>query len=85
MRTTPHPCLQVGAEPMIDGDIELKSVTFAYPARPGRLIFKEFNLRIPAGTSCALVGSFCSNKGKSLHSRGLCVHELQAAVGAATA
>ena len=70
---------------MIDGDIELKSVTFAYPARPGRLIFKEFNLRIPAGTSCALVGSFCSNKGKSLHSRGLCVHELQAAVGAATA
>ena len=52
---TPPPCLQPGAEPMIDGDIELKSVTFAYPARPGRLIFKEFNLKIPAGTSCALV------------------------------
>lgn len=53
----PAPLLskQAGADPPIDGDIELKGVTFAYPARPGRLIFKEFNLAVKAGTSCALV------------------------------
>ena len=33
----------------IDGDIELANVTFAYPARPDRLIFKSFNIKIPAG------------------------------------
>lgn len=47
--------IQAGAEPLIDGDVELKRVTFAYPARPGRLIFKEFNLKVKAGSSCALV------------------------------
>ena len=41
---------QKGARlPMVDGDIELENVTFAYPARPNRLIFKAFNLKIPAG------------------------------------
>ena len=42
--------LQKGARlPMVDGDIELQDVTFAYPSRPGRLIFKSFNLSIPSG------------------------------------
>ncbi len=49
--------MQAGAEPLIDGDVELKSVTFAYPTRPGRLIFKQFNLKVQAGSSCALVSS----------------------------
>lgn len=49
--------------PTVDGDIELENVTFAYPSRPSRLIFKSFNLSIPAGTSCALVGE--SGHGKS--------------------
>ncbi len=49
--------MQAGAElPSMEGEVELKDVTFAYPARPSKLIFKQFNLVIPAGTSCALVG-----------------------------
>lgn len=48
-------CEQPGAEVELSGDVELRNVTFAYPARPGRLIFKYFNLQVPAGTSCALV------------------------------
>lgn len=34
---------------MVDGEIGLEDVTFAYPARPGRLVFKNFTLNIPAG------------------------------------
>ena len=42
--------MQVGAKlPTLDGDVELSNVTFAYPSRPGRLIFKHFNIAIPAG------------------------------------
>lgn len=47
---TVHASLQGGAElPGLDGEIELKNVTFAYPARPDRLVFKQFNLHIKAG------------------------------------
>lgn len=45
------------------GDIELKNVDFAYPARPDVQLFKNFNLTIPAGSSLALVGP--SGSGKS--------------------
>lgn len=42
--------MQAGAKlPTLDGDVELSNVTFAYPSRPGRLIFKHFNIAIPAG------------------------------------
>jgi hypothetical protein len=42
--------VQAGAKlPTLDGDVELSNVTFAYPSRPGRLIFKHFNIAIPAG------------------------------------
>ena len=47
----------------VDGQVQLKDVTFAYPARPGRLVFKQFSLDVPAGSSCALVGE--SGHGKS--------------------
>jgi ATP-binding cassette, subfamily B (MDR/TAP), member 1 len=47
----------------IRGEIELKHVDFAYPARPDIPIFKDFNLRIHAGRSQALVGA--SGSGKS--------------------
>lgn len=47
----------------ICGEVELKNVFFAYPARPDQLIFKGLNLKIEAGTTVALVGQ--SGSGKS--------------------
>ncbi|TVU16303.1 hypothetical protein EJB05_39860 [Eragrostis curvula] len=47
----------------IRGDIELRHVDFSYPARPDIQIFKDFNLKIQAGRSQALVGG--SGSGKS--------------------
>ncbi|PIA26000.1 hypothetical protein AQUCO_10200049v1 [Aquilegia coerulea] len=47
----------------IHGDIELRDVCFSYPARPDEQIFNGFNLRIPSGTTSALVGQ--SGSGKS--------------------
>lgn len=41
----------------------MKSVAFAYPSHPDKLIFNNFNLRIEAGSSVALVGP--SGSGKS--------------------
>ncbi|KAG0626974.1 hypothetical protein M758_2G165000 [Ceratodon purpureus] len=47
----------------ITGEIELKHVSFAYPARPDIHIFTNFDLKIKAGRSLALVGQ--SGSGKS--------------------
>ncbi|GMH22591.1 hypothetical protein Nepgr_024434 [Nepenthes gracilis] len=47
----------------VDGTIELKQVEFSYPSRPDVLIFRDFNLRVRAGESMALVGQ--SGSGKS--------------------
>lgn len=46
---------QAGAEVELSGAVELRHVAFAYPARPQRLVLKEFSLQVAAGTSCALV------------------------------
>ena len=53
------------AEPVenIHGEIALSHVNFSYPTRPDVIVFKDFNLRIPAGHSQALVGA--SGSGKS--------------------
>ncbi|XP_038724797.1 ABC transporter B family member 19 [Tripterygium wilfordii] len=47
----------------VRGEIELRHVDFAYPSRPDVMVFKDFNLRIRAGKSQALVGA--SGSGKS--------------------
>ncbi|KAJ0092049.1 hypothetical protein Patl1_24722 [Pistacia atlantica] len=47
----------------IRGDIELKDVSFSYPARPDEQILIGFSLSIPSGTTAALVGQ--SGSGKS--------------------
>ena len=47
----------------IKGEIELKDVSFKYPARPDVQIFSEFSLKVPSGTTAALVGQ--SGSGKS--------------------
>ncbi|XP_008777170.2 ABC transporter B family member 2-like [Phoenix dactylifera] len=48
---------------MVTGEIELRRVEFHYPSRPDVQVFKDFNLRIKAGKSMALVGT--SGSGKS--------------------
>lgn len=47
----------------IHGDIELRGVSFSYPARPDERIFERFCLYIPSGLTVALVGE--SGSGKS--------------------
>eukprot|EP00889_Picochlorum_renovo_P007910 jgi/Picre1/34940/NNA_002406.t1 len=49
--------------PRYNGEISFDDVTFAYPCRPERLVFKHLNLHIKAHSSCALVGE--SGHGKS--------------------
>ncbi|PON59406.1 ABC transporter [Parasponia andersonii] len=47
----------------IMGNVELRDVHFAYPARPDMMIFQGFSIKIEAGKSTALVGQ--SGSGKS--------------------
>ncbi|GKU95779.1 hypothetical protein SLEP1_g9099 [Rubroshorea leprosula] len=47
----------------VEGAIKLKGVHFSYPSRPDVVIFKDFDLRVQAGKSIALVGQ--SGSGKS--------------------
>lgn len=47
----------------VNGNIDIRDVTFAYPSRPDQMILDGFSLSIPAGKMVALVGS--SGCGKS--------------------
>jgi ATP-binding cassette subfamily B (MDR/TAP) protein 1 len=47
----------------VTGDIVFRNIRFAYPARPGVDVFKDFSLEIEAGKTIALVGP--SGGGKS--------------------
>ncbi|KAL6888377.1 hypothetical protein ACP4OV_009403 [Aristida adscensionis] len=47
----------------IAGELEFRNVDFCYPSRPESPIFMNFNLRVPAGSTVALVGG--SGSGKS--------------------
>ncbi|UJR37712.1 hypothetical protein I4U23_030407 [Adineta vaga] len=59
-----HPFANQGETPStIVGDIELKNVTFTYPAREDTPILKNISMKIPSGKTVALVGA--SGCGKS--------------------
>jgi len=47
----------------VSGDISLKNIKFAYPARPDKRVCNGYSLEIAAGTTVALVGA--SGSGKS--------------------
>jgi len=46
-----------------EGNVELRNVHFAYPARPENPVFRDFCLQVPSGKTVALVGE--SGSGKS--------------------
>ncbi|GJP35340.1 hypothetical protein CLOM_g19842 [Closterium sp. NIES-68] len=53
-----------GEEPEeVRGEVQLKDVCFAYPARPSVVVLRDFSLMVPAGQTVALVGE--SGSGKS--------------------
>ncbi|AQZ15276.1 MDL2 (YPL270W) [Zygosaccharomyces parabailii] len=45
------------------GEIEFKNVSFSYPTRPENQIFKDINIKVPAGSNVCIVGP--SGRGKS--------------------
>lgn len=47
----------------INGEVELRDVYFSYPSRPDERIFNGFTLKVPSGTTLAVVGE--SGTGKS--------------------
>ncbi|KAI5302609.1 mitochondrial chaperone [Ascosphaera pollenicola] len=49
--------------PLVNGDIELHNVSFAFPSRPDRLALDDVSITCPAGKNTALVG--LSGSGKS--------------------
>ncbi|XP_051127142.1 ABC transporter B family member 15-like [Andrographis paniculata] len=49
--------------PTVSGQVEFRHVEFSYPSRPENKVFEDFNLKIPAGKTVALIGG--SGSGKS--------------------
>ena len=47
----------------VNGVLEFKGVSFAYPSRPDKPVFNDFSLTVPSGATVALVGE--SGSGKS--------------------
>lgn len=47
----------------VPGEVEFQHVKFSYPSRPESIILEDFNLKVPAARTVALVGA--SGSGKS--------------------
>ena len=56
------PTRMLACSPM-QGAIDIKGVSFSYPARTDVTVFEDLNLHVPAGQTVALVGA--SGSGKS--------------------
>jgi ATP-binding cassette subfamily B multidrug efflux pump len=50
------------AEPAIQGEIEFRHLTFAYPTAPNEAVLQDINLHVPAGSTLAIVGPTGSGK-----------------------
>eukprot|EP00284_Hemiselmis_tepida_P000298 CAMPEP_0174952070 /NCGR_PEP_ID=MMETSP1355-20121228/95175_1 /TAXON_ID=464990 /ORGANISM="Hemiselmis tepida, Strain CCMP443" /LENGTH=673 /DNA_ID=CAMNT_0016199755 /DNA_START=33 /DNA_END=2055 /DNA_ORIENTATION=- len=46
----------------VQGHVAFENVHFTYPSRPDQVVCNGYNLNIPAGTTCALVGASGSGK-----------------------
>ncbi len=46
----------------IDGAIEFKNISFAYPSNPGRLVLKDISFKLERGAKLAIVGATGSGK-----------------------
>ena len=55
--------LGVSTPMFVDGDIEVRKVSFAYPSRPDHLVLQESTIFFPAGETTVIVGK--SGSGKS--------------------
>jgi ATP-binding cassette subfamily B (MDR/TAP) protein 1 len=65
-RRVPKIDSESGAGNVLDnvaGEVEFRNVEFCYPSRPKSPVFVNFSLRVPAGSTVALVGA--SGSGKS--------------------
>ncbi|XP_031262233.1 ABC transporter B family member 22-like, partial [Pistacia vera] len=75
----------------VSGEVEFRHVEFAYLSRPRRIIFKDLNIKVPAGKTVALVGAnglgkstvisllqrFCDPLGGEILFDGVVIHKLQ--------
>ncbi|KAF5742999.1 putative ABC transporter B family member 8 [Tripterygium wilfordii] len=50
----------------IHGEIEFEHVEFTYPSRPDSIVLQDFNLKVEAGKTVALVGASGSGKSTSI-------------------
>ena len=57
------------------GDIEIRNVSFAYPARSGTTVLKNLTLSAPASKTTALVGSSGSGKSTIVALLGSCLSQ----------
>jgi len=46
----------------VDGTIDFRDVSFAYPSRSDSAVFKNLNLKVDAGSAVAVVGESGSGK-----------------------
>lgn len=65
--TDPPSDRAVPGDRAIRGEIEFRNVSFEYPSRPGHFALRDVSLRVPAGTTVAIVGRTGSGKSTLVH------------------
>jgi ATP-binding cassette, subfamily B, multidrug efflux pump len=62
VRTNAQTVAVAGDETPIRGEIEFRNLTFAYPTAPDTPVLRDLSLRVPAGSTLAIVGPTGSGK-----------------------